>query len=209
MKSVTEAGSDTGWRERQRLELRALIYETALELFRTRGFETTTVQQIVSAAGIAKGTFFNHFPSKDHVLQEWYRQITRMALIEISARSFDQGRESVLALLARLAGSVAEDPLLWDAKAGATSSVLLRQEEDDLDREVTAFFHRAIDRDIGTGCLAPDTDVSFLTDMLLSVLTGTAHSWTVSGHRWDLAETLEARITFVLDAARPKKGNQV
>lgn len=209
MAPLAEAHLDTGWRERQRLELRSLIYETALELFRTRGFETTSVQQIVSAAGIGKGTFFNHFPSKDHVLQEWYRQITRAALEKIGARRFDRGRDAVLALSVCLAGSVAEDPLLWDAKTGATSSALLRQEEDDLDREVIAFFLQAINRDIANGSLASGSDVNFLTDIVLTILTGTCHSWTISGHRWALIETLEARIAFVLDAAYLEKGRQV
>lgn len=200
--------ADGSWRERQRLELGALIYQTALELFRTNGFETATVQQIASAVGIGKGTFFNHFPSKDHVLQEWYREVTRNALAEMSIVRFASGRDAVLALTQKLASDVAEDPFLWDAKTGATSSALLRHEEDTLDQEVVSFCRSEIERDIRSGHLAASTDARFLTDMVLTVLTGTAHSWSVSGHRWDLADTLADRIAFVLDAARQPKGHQ-
>jgi|GEM_PF-1874435 len=208
MKARPSKRVDTSWRERQRLELRTLIYETTLELFRTQGIEKTTVQQVVSAAGIAKGTFFNHFPSKDHVLQEWYRRMTRTALEEVSGRSFASGREAILAMVGRLAGVAIADTALWDAKVGATSSDLLRQEEDDLDQEVAAFFKTAIERDAADGVLSPGTDADFLTGMLLTVLTGTAHSWSISRHRQNLAKIMKTRISFVLDAARAPEGGK-
>ena len=198
----------TSWRERQRLELRSHIYETALELFRSRGFTETTVQQITSVAGIGKGTFFNHFPSKDHVLQAWYRRITRAALKEVSEQDFSTGCEAVLAITARLVSDVSADPYLWDAKASATSSALLRQEEDDLDQELVVFCRTAIEKDIAENRLLSGTSAEFLTDMVLTILTGTAHSWTVSGHRLDLAEAIRQRISFVLDAALNDKGSK-
>jgi AcrR family transcriptional regulator len=205
---MTMNPAETSWRERQRLELRSLIYETALELFRSRGFTETTVQQITSVAGIGKGTFFNHFPSKDHVLQTWYRRITKTALDEVSSKKFTTGHESVLALTQRLVSDVSADPYLWDAKASATSSALLRQEEDDLDQEVYAFCQKAIEKDISEGHLAKEVNAEFLTDMVLTVLTGTAHSWTVSGHRLDLAKAIRQRISFVFEAASTDKGSK-
>lgn len=205
MKTEPPTRLDSGWRKRQRLELRSLIYETTLELFRKQGVDETTVQQVVSAAGIGKGTFFNHFPSKDHVLQEWYRQITKTALAEVSSKTFTSGREAILALVDRLTLDVSADPHLWDAKDRATSSALLRQEEDDLNQEVLVFFKTAIERDIAENRLSPGINTDFLTDMILTVLTGTAHTWSISGHRQNLAEVIEARVSYVLDAAPPNK----
>jgi len=198
---ITKAAAKNGVRERQRIELGAVIYETALDHFRAHGFEDTTVQQITVAAGIAKGTFFNHFPSKDHVLQAWYREITRSALADMADRSFESGGAAILALVVRMTRDVASDPDLWDAKAGATSREILRREEADLDEEVFAFLKQAIERDMADGLMASGTDAQFLTEMILTVLTGTAHSWTVSSHSFDLAETIAARIGFVLGAA--------
>lgn len=156
------------------------------------------------AAGIAKGTFFNYYPSKDHVLQEWYREITRSALEDMAAtggKDFQTGRDAILALMGRMTRDVAIDPALWDAKAGATSREILRREEADLDQEVFDFCKQAIERDIAADHLDPTTDAEFLTQMVLTVLTGTAHSWTVSAHSFNLSETIEARVDFVLSAA--------
>ncbi len=43
------------------------VYEAALELFWTRGYETTSVQEIVQAAGLSKGALYHYFTSKDEI----------------------------------------------------------------------------------------------------------------------------------------------
>lgn len=57
-----------GSREKQREATAQRILETALGLFERVGFEQTTVDRIVGEAGVAKGTFFHHFASKDAIL---------------------------------------------------------------------------------------------------------------------------------------------
>ena len=59
----------SGKRETAKLERRERLYEAALELFRAQGYEATTVDQITRQAGLAKGTFFNYFHTKDAVLR--------------------------------------------------------------------------------------------------------------------------------------------
>ncbi|MDQ3987169.1 MAG: TetR/AcrR family transcriptional regulator, partial [Actinomycetota bacterium] len=44
------------------------ILEAATELFRDRGFESTTVQAVAAAAGVAAGTVYLYFPSKEAIL---------------------------------------------------------------------------------------------------------------------------------------------
>ena len=57
-----------GRRERRRAEIRERLFRAALELFAERGFLETTVEDITEAADVGKGTFFNYFPTKEHVL---------------------------------------------------------------------------------------------------------------------------------------------
>ncbi|MGG3938489.1 TetR/AcrR family transcriptional regulator [Anoxybacillus kestanbolensis] len=45
------------------------MQQTALHLFQKQGYEQTTILQITNEAGIAKGTFFNYFRTKEEVLQ--------------------------------------------------------------------------------------------------------------------------------------------
>lgn len=61
-------GPEMGRRERRGRETREKIFRAALKLFADRGFFETTTEQITEAADVGQGTFFNYFPSKQHVL---------------------------------------------------------------------------------------------------------------------------------------------
>src|SRR5580698_1456504 len=65
-----------GRRERHRTETRDRLYRAALALFAERGFLETTVEDITEAADVGKGTFFNYFPTKEHILAEFGGQRT-------------------------------------------------------------------------------------------------------------------------------------
>jgi AcrR family transcriptional regulator len=58
-------------RERRKADIRDRLFRAALELFATRGFACTTVEDITRAADVAKGTFFNYFPTKEHLLTQF------------------------------------------------------------------------------------------------------------------------------------------
>ncbi|MFC7220388.1 TetR family transcriptional regulator [Streptomyces polyrhachis] len=52
----------------QRLKMRRELAAAAMELFATKGYEATTVDEIAAAAGIARRTFFRHFRSKEEAI---------------------------------------------------------------------------------------------------------------------------------------------
>ena len=54
-------------RSRRQAEIRERLVRSALRLFAERGFMATTVEEITNLADVGKGTFFNYFPSKEHV----------------------------------------------------------------------------------------------------------------------------------------------
>ncbi len=54
-------------RERKKEETKERILKAAFDLFRKRGVEATTVEEICEKADVAKGTFFNYFPRKEAV----------------------------------------------------------------------------------------------------------------------------------------------
>ncbi|QHW33326.1 TetR/AcrR family transcriptional regulator [Paenibacillus rhizovicinus] len=55
-------------RELKKEQTRTRIKEAALTLFSEQGYELTTVEAIAKLAGVAKGTFFNYFSSKDELI---------------------------------------------------------------------------------------------------------------------------------------------
>ena len=55
--------------ERRKIEFREKITQAALKLFEENGVANTSVASIIIEADIAHKTFFNHFPTKDHLLR--------------------------------------------------------------------------------------------------------------------------------------------
>jgi len=97
-----------GRRARRKAELRERILRAAMDLFARQGFFPTTIEQITQAADVGKGTFFNYFPSKEHVLAGFGEfQLARMkaALAEAQA-----GRRPIQQVLRRLVKALGEEP---------------------------------------------------------------------------------------------------
>lgn len=65
-----EATPGPGLRERKKVKLRQQIINTAIRLFRRRGYENTRVEDIVQALEISQPTFFRYFPTKDAVVRD-------------------------------------------------------------------------------------------------------------------------------------------
>ena len=70
--AVTSApnGAPTSQRERQRIETRERLFQAAVAEFRHVGVADAQIPAIAEAAGVVRGTFYFHFPSKEHVLLE-------------------------------------------------------------------------------------------------------------------------------------------
>jgi AcrR family transcriptional regulator len=50
------------------------ILEAALDMFRTKGFEETTMRDVATAAGVATGAAYYYYPSKDAIVLAFYQR---------------------------------------------------------------------------------------------------------------------------------------
>jgi AcrR family transcriptional regulator len=97
-----------GRRERRAAETRLRLFRSALQLFADRGFSNVTVGDITEAADVGKGTFFNYFESKDHVLGVLAE--VQLARIREAVKSATSGRHSIYSTLHHLFLRLAEEP---------------------------------------------------------------------------------------------------
>lgn len=56
-------------------QTRRLIFETALMLFREKGFDATTMQDVAERATVAKSAAYYYFPSKEAIIQAYYEAV--------------------------------------------------------------------------------------------------------------------------------------
>ncbi|HJQ83936.1 MAG TPA: TetR/AcrR family transcriptional regulator [Candidatus Binatia bacterium] len=133
-------------RTRQRLETRDRIFEAALAEFRRAGVAGAEIERIVRAAAVARGTFYLHFPTKDHVLMELLRRrqavlAERLRTARVpSARAFLRRAVDLMA-----DDAIGEDSALWHELFAviARHAPEMRSEASALVETLTAFFAAA------------------------------------------------------------------
>src|SRR5262249_31099731 len=59
-----------GLRAEKKTKLRGRILDNAIQLFKERGFDEVTIDDIIGQLEISQATFFNYFPSKDAILRQ-------------------------------------------------------------------------------------------------------------------------------------------
>lgn len=70
-------------RDAQRLETRQRVFEAAIAEFKRAGMADADIGAIVASAGVARGTFYFHFPTKEHVLAELERAEQARMTVEL------------------------------------------------------------------------------------------------------------------------------
>lgn len=108
---MTDANDRATVRELQRLATRERVYEAAVREFGRCGVANADISAIVLAAGVSRGTFYFHFPTKEHALAELARRAEAELASEL-ARALSPAQDLATALSEVIRLVVAEDERL-------------------------------------------------------------------------------------------------
>lgn len=84
------------------------LFRCALALIAEHGLQNVTVEDITEAADVGKGTFFNYFATKEHVLGVMAE--IQLGKVKGAAANAASGRQSIETVLRELAHRLAEEP---------------------------------------------------------------------------------------------------
>ncbi len=191
----TRAG---GVREARRLETRARLFDAALAEIAQRGLAAADVSAIAAAAGVVRGTFYFHFPTKEHILTELERNEETRIIGELGGATGD-----LTSILSRLVAHV------LDAERRLGAAVFRdmlglhfsssRPVEDELAQHPLAeFLVSVISRAQSAGQVCPDVDAAelgtfFLTGLFALLATGTHDSALLSRYVTTIVKGMEKR----------------
>jgi AcrR family transcriptional regulator len=191
-------------RERKKERVRRQLYRAALELFPERGYDGTSVQEICDRADVAKGTFFNYFPSKEHVLLAYHDEIKLDVLRALEGGSFGSAADAVGACFAAWARRIAgERPMARIVVRHMFASDLLLDADRRLDERLHRWLTARLEEGIASGELRSDLEIGLFLPLIGGVLSSTTLDWVHGGAEEDLEELLESRRRFLFRAARP------
>lgn len=196
-----------GLRERKKARLRQQIIETAIRLFRKRGYEKTRVDDIVKILEISQPTFFRYFPSKDAVLRDVGRRafecIAQRLESELSSEA--STAERLRRLYHSMACEAESDRPLWKAVvlSGAMDPVRspeVREAEGvamNLLREILAQGQKR-------GEITSTFPIVHLAEFMEALYHTVVRQWTVDltgPHK--LSERVDSAVEFFLRGAKP------
>lgn len=73
-------------REQNKQQNDNAIVQAAIGLFSTKGLETTTIGDIVAASGLARGTFYNYYKSKEEIWEKLVNQLGQQVNVVLNNR---------------------------------------------------------------------------------------------------------------------------
>jgi len=194
-------------------ETRAHILQSSLGLFSKSGYDGTGVAEICRAAGVSKGAFYHHFPSKQAVfqalLEDWLTHLNQsmtnlldgapdvpsglLRLVDVMGPVF-QDASGQLPMFLEFWTQSSRDPVLWQTAIAPYHSF-------------QAMFTAAIEKGIAEGSIRP-VDAGATAQTLMSLAIGVILQGLMDpeGAAWD--QVARQGIELLLDRLQPTKGGQ-
>lgn len=175
---------------------RARIREAANELFLANGFEDTTVDAIVAAAGVSKGTFYLYFERKEDLLLEYgWKRISRV-------------REMLPELLSRPTFAAALTEILdtvvrgkdWHRELTARAIDEIGTSAERLEAAPTKLLCPLLELGQARGQVRDDIPAAALAQFVLRSLLGALRDWGLGDDDVSREDALTYASTLVLDA---------
>ena len=190
-------------REARRREL----LESALRTFAATGFARSTTKAIAAGAGVAEGTIYLYFRSKDDLLLTAFRERVAEFAAEIETRAAEPlpFRERLGRLVEMQFDNVERDPalarlLLLEARQSAEFyTEPIREALHAYETALEALLRAGIEE----GAVRPDIDVAVTRWMLVGALRGVLTNWLLGEREQRLTPLAAAFTATFIDGIGP------
>jgi AcrR family transcriptional regulator len=194
-------------RKEKAAKTRQEIFDTAMELFDSKGYENVSIFEICEKAGVSTGAFYHHFKAKDQILMEefmkaddFYRELLqdiagmddyreKLRAFTVATMKFmaDMGLKRVKVTYHTQIGPDKEASYLGNEKRALYSIVEGLYREGQESGEVR--------RDISAGDLARFT---------IHCYRGIVYDWCLADGGFDMVKTGELMVDFLADGILSK-----
>ncbi|MCL6477150.1 MAG: TetR/AcrR family transcriptional regulator [Peptococcaceae bacterium] len=194
-------------RENRKKELKEEIFRQAVNMFKERGFQNVTIEDITTACGIAKGTFYNYFSKKEHILlylgQTQLETLKESMVLHAGVKNL---RERLRLIFLDLVARIDKDPDLVIAATIETMKSSVLKEELELEEEA----HRALIPLFEEGIRNGQVSGRWSPDHLSSIAVGIYHqvilTWLQKAEYTDPAAVYDAYLDVLWNGIGNRKG---
>ena len=200
-RSVIEVETRTrSRRERKKAENRGRLCAAAKALFRERGYDDVTVSEITERADLSKGTFFNYYESKAHVLLDYAREVS-VGLLEYGRRLRGADTRDLLGrVFARMDRVFREEGTLVDVLVRELPADLALQEAHRRGGHALLDLYRDFfERGMKAGKVRADLDPALAAELVRDVWLSTLRAWVASGRGFSLKSRATKKLGFLFE----------
>lgn len=188
------------------METRERLFRATLDLFAIKGFNETTVEDITEAADVGKGTFFNYFPSKDHILLAFGEM--QLAKLQSAVEAARHGSEPMPAFLRSLGVRMTQEPIRNPGIIRALlqaylSTTPVRQAMLDLQSRVHALHTEIVSIGQARGEIRNDLPAEEIAHVFRQTVFGTLLMWSLHGDA-TLHERIESAFRVLWSGLAPR-----
>lgn len=205
---MTASGSEPSRRGRKRERTRSAISDAAIRLFSERGFGAPTIDDITEAADVSKGTFYNHFQSKEEILVAFMADLEARLAPDVERFADAPGPLEKILVAYQRHQFKAKEPYFPFVRVLIGAMVRGQIQMDYLARisaHASAPLDALLRRLKQRGLLKRGTDVQTTLFALQYMMFGATCFWAVTGPSW--TEALKAFAAQVSPYAKTIEGN--
>jgi AcrR family transcriptional regulator len=204
------ARRSNGRRERRSVETRERLFRSALDLFARKGFTETTVEDITEAADVGKGTFFNYFPSKDHILLAFGEmQLAKLqSAVEEARRTSEPMPQFLRSLGVRMTQEPIRNPgVIRTLLQAYLSSTPVREVMLDLQKRVHALHTEIVQLGQDRGEIRKDLPAAEIAHVFRQTIFGTLLFWSLHGDA-TLHPRMESAFNVLWSGLAPRNAGE-
>lgn len=183
-------------RQERALETKKKIFETAFSLMEEKGFDNITISEISKMSGVAKGSFYTYFKSKDDIVIELYKDVDEKYSNEV--KNLPEGTPAFNKVLAAVGFQAS-----YAVKRGVkfTTQIYKSQLESGTDffiSEERPFFKiikESIEEGIASKELNPDINAAETARWIVTLSRGITYDWCLHHGNYDIESTMKRIFT--------------
>jgi AcrR family transcriptional regulator len=198
---LAEAGPKTGsLRDARKRRTKRALRDAALKLFATKGYDTTTTEEIAERAGVSARTFFRYFPTKEAVVFEgegpWFESFAEAYCAQPPEMN---DIDAICATLIQLSPSMEgrRSALRLYERSMASSATLRGLKQDNLDRNIVALADAIASR---RGLSEADEACTLMAGVVALVHRRSVDCWVAAPADTDITKVIKDEFA-ILNAA--------
>lgn len=177
---------------------RKRLYHAAIRLFANAGYDAVSMADIAKAAGLSRASVFNHYPSKQDFLIQFFVELNATIRARLSKTVYPAFPDFIEEFCQTIDDLVVENRGLFrEMTILSIPGEKMRETEIREDMDLAQLFEHQISEARDRGEIREAVDPRLASGLFMATLTGTAREWALGTAKDDPGGTLKQYFRLI------------